>query len=352
MTWRGPTLDSDQRVLAATLDSLAADRAVLLEDAAPVQVSALIAELAGLGVWTLGATEEMGGGGADELTTAVALERMGRSWPAVGWASVQAHAAVDLLGREEACTSLVQAIHAGSANVAVVDAASAHVNLSWSGDHLVGTIDRVDAASKSPHLVVLDGDEEATLVLPAGLSTGPVRTTGLGGSQTCQVSVNASADNFYRLGAPDVVTARIRLALGAAIVAAGIAGAAADEALEYASGRHQFGDALTAIPTVRQSLLSQAARTAVILTAAAAMPSEPVQAAAVLREACDQAIEVAAAALQSHGGYGYLTEYSVERRLRDAVSLRAAVDTQAAARAAGRRLVGHSTPQILRKDPS
>ncbi|MET0885541.1 MAG: acyl-CoA dehydrogenase family protein, partial [Mycetocola sp.] len=50
----------------------------------------------------------------------------------------------------------------------------------------------------------------------------------------------------------------------------------------------------------------------------------PRQSAGVLMHACDAAIDVASAALQVHGGYGYLKEYSPERLLRDAVSLRGA----------------------------
>jgi alkylation response protein AidB-like acyl-CoA dehydrogenase len=44
--------------------------------------------------------------------------------------------------------------------------------------------------------------------------------------------------------------------------------------------------------------------------------------------------------VQSHGGYGYMTEYRVEGLLRDAVSLRAAARATESARAAARALVG------------
>jgi hypothetical protein len=72
-----------------------------------------------------------------------------------------------------------------------------------------------------------------------------------------------------------------------------------------------------------------------------------VQSFAVLREACDRAIEVAAAALQSFGGYGYLAEYPAERYLRDAVSLRAAADPQGMASSTADSLVGVATQQSV-----
>ena len=59
-----------------------------------------------------------------------------------------------------------------------------------------------------------------------------------------------------------------------------------------------------------------------------------------------------AAALQSHGGYGYLTEYPVERMLRDAVSLRAACGVHASAVPTGRLLASLPTDPLLRKDES
>jgi alkylation response protein AidB-like acyl-CoA dehydrogenase len=150
----------------------------------------------------------------------------------------------------------------------------------------------------------------------------------------------------------DLASARVRLRLGAAAVAAGIAGAAADAAAEYAAGRVQFGAPLTALPTVRHSLLAQASAVTTMLAAVVAAPDDPGAAAAVQRAACDGAIDVCAAALQSHGGYGYLVEYGAERRLRDAVSLRAATDVQGAAAAAAGALASPTSAPASRKEAS
>ncbi|NIH80300.1 acyl-CoA dehydrogenase family protein [Amycolatopsis viridis] len=331
MTWRGPLLDEEQRDLASLLDAVAADRAVAPADDAPETVAALVRELAGLGVWTLGTAESAGGAGAGWTTTAVAFERLGRSWPALGWAAVQAHAAVDVLGADPRFADLVGAIHAGEAGVAVVDGDAAHVRLAWQGESLSGAVDRVDAAARSPHLLVLTGADEALLVPPAATKAAPLRRTGLGGALTVALDVAAGAGEVHQLTGVAAAAARHRLLLGAAAVATGIAGAAADDAAGYTAVRHQFGRALHDIPVVRMSLFEQAARTAAALAAVTSAVPDELAALAVARECCDAAIEVAAAAVQAHGGYGYLAEYPVERRLRDAVSLRAAAGTHGTA---------------------
>lgn len=348
--WWGPALDEEQRGLQEMLDAVIAAHGAVLDDD-PVAVANLVTKLAGLGVWTLGTAESAGGGGAGRALTTVALERLGRAWPALGWAAVQAHAAVDVLGSDDRFADLVAHLHSGETGIAVVDAASAHVRVEFSGDTLTGAVDRIDAAAEQPYLLVI-ADDGAMLVSPAALTPSPLRRTGLGGALTRAVDVDAAGDAVVELTAVDVAAARVRLRLGAAAVAAGIAGAAADTAADYATNRHQFGAALTALPTMRQSLLEQTSGAAVALAAVLAAAPDPIPALAVVRRACDDAIDVAAAALQSHGGYGYLAEYDAERLLRDAVSLRAAVDTQGAAVATARTLVGLGAAGLLRKDAS
>lgn len=325
MSGAAVSLTDDQRDLAVMLDALAADRNVVPEDDADM-MGGLVAELASLGIWTLGTSEDSGGGGADRATTAVALHRLGMHWPALGWAAVQAHAAIDVLAGRPA--ELVAGIHAGTEAIAVVDSTSAHVHVQWQGDRLTGTVDRVDAAAEQPHLLILDGDE-AHLVAPSATTVTPLQRTGFGGAFTRAVRIDAGTHDVQRITAPTAGDARLRLRLGAAAVAAGIARAAAESAQQYATNRRQFGDALIAIPTVRQSVLDQRGRAAILQLLVMGGGEDLASARATARKACDEAIDIAAAALQSHGGYGYLAEYPAERRLRDAVSLRAAADAQA-----------------------
>ncbi len=331
-------LTSDQRDLQRMLAALAHDRDVVLSDARPDEVAALAVELADLGVWTLGAPESTGGGGADPATVAVALEQLGRSWPALAWASVQAHAAADVLG-DDPSAELLGPVHRREVGVAVVDVASDAVDLWWDGGRLIGVVARVDAAHVAPHLLVLS-DTDAVLVAPEDLTTSPVRRTGLDGALTRSVTVDAGPRDVRRVDGVDVAAARRRLLLGAAAIALGIGGAAADAARAYARERHQFGGPLTAIATVRASLLEQVAGVAALAPAARGRLDD-LAAGIVARAACEAAISTSAAALQSHGGYGYLAEYPAERHLRDAVSLRAAADVAASAPSHARALAGH-----------
>jgi alkylation response protein AidB-like acyl-CoA dehydrogenase len=309
MTGNAPSPTEDQSHLTAMLDALMSAEEVTLTDERPDEVAALRRQLAELGVWTLGVPEPWGGGGASDLLTATVFTRLGRRWAALAWAGVQAHAAAELLGAHERWAELVGNIHAGNVAVAVVDS---------------GRITRVDAAGERPHVLVLDGETTVRVHSPESLSFQPLRRTGLGGALTRSAH---GAGPGVLLDGTDVAAARVRLRLGAAAVAAGIADAAAEAALAYSAARHQFGDALTALPVVREQLFGSSGAAAVMLrqvlrTADAA----PWQAAAVLDAACESAIEACAKAVQSHGGYGYLTEYPVEQLLRDAVSLRAACD--------------------------
>ncbi|TQL68696.1 alkylation response protein AidB-like acyl-CoA dehydrogenase [Nocardioides albertanoniae] len=336
------------------LDTLAADRESEISDDDPAEVARLRQQLAELGVWTMGVREEHGGGGADVATLGVAWERLGRHWPSLGWASAQAHAALDLIGGEEDAegVELCAGLHAGTATIAVVDAAAAHVDLEQRDRRLIGTVDRVDTTAADPALLVLDGSDRALLIPVSGTTTTAIRRTGLAGAQTRTVIVDVAIDDVLQIDAAPVASARCRLMHGAAAVAAGIAGRATDDAADYAGTRVQFGGPLTAIPTVRGSLFDQAAGASVLDTLAVAATDDVVTATGAARHACAQAIEVATAALQSHGGYGYLTEYPVEHHLRDAISLRAATNVDGAATRAAGVLVGRPSNPTLVKEAS
>jgi len=225
----------------------------------------------------------------------------------------------------------------------VVDSAAMSVRLDRTGTSYVGTIHRVDPASELDSIVLLDGDEAVWLPTETIQRTSPVRRSGLDGARTVAVGIDGvgialgeSADEV-RAGAW----------LGAAAVAAGIAGAAVDQAVGYARGREQFGGPLTDLPVMRATLQRQAALVASSLAAALeADISDVSQAAGVLATACDAALEVGGAALQVHGGYGYLTEYPVEQWVRASLSLRAAADAMQAGIRAGRVLTDRDNQEV------
>jgi hypothetical protein len=329
VTGHAPALNTEQADLAAMLGAVVAGTEKRLCDEQPDNVAAVRRQLAELGVWTLGASPD-DYPAADELA-ALAFACLARSWPALAWASVQAHTAVDVLG----ATTVSPGIQAGEHAVAVVDDVSAAVRLNMQNGHISGRIDRIDPAGDRPHVVVL-GHGAAWLLPPEALSFQGLRRTGLDGALTASAQlIEPIQEADVLISGVDTDAARIRLRLGAAAVAAGIADAAAEAALKYSGEREQFGAPLTALPSVRDALLSASGSASMALRQVLRPRDCSVwQAAAVLDSACEQALDTCARAVQAHGGYGYLTEYHVERMLRDAVSLRASCDVVSIRRAA------------------
>lgn len=105
----------------------------------------------------------------------------------------------------------------------------------------------------------------------------------------------------------------------------GGARAAFDAAASYVASRHAFGGALLDEPTIRFTLadMATALQTSRLMLwhAAAALdadaPDKVEQCAMAKRHVTDSCYAVADQALQLHGGYGYLTEYGIEKIVRD-----------------------------------
>ncbi|WP_458091352.1 acyl-CoA dehydrogenase family protein [Streptomyces malaysiensis] len=220
----------------------------------------------------------------------------------------------------------------------MVDADADHVTLTRDGDTVSGSVDRVNVTLPPEALIVLTSTRSALPFDAEALTAGPVlRRCGRDGACTTPLALSGVVDtSVHELGV-DGTAVRNGVRLGAAAVAAGIASGAVAEAATYAAGRHQFGGPITALPTVRAWLFDQTARAAAVL---AADTLDTFAAAAALICACDAAVDAAATAPQVHGGYGHLKEYPAEHHVRDAVSLRAAVDAAGIAVSEAARLVG------------
>lgn len=335
--WRGLVLDDTQRDIARTLDEFAASRDLNVAPE-PDKIEAIVSELAALGLWTLGSSESAGGGGAELPLVAVVLERLGRHCPALGWASIQASVGADVLASSGQDQDLVSDVLHGRSAVAIADIRHPQVSLMVDGSLMSGDIARVDAAHETPWLIVLLDQDRAALVPPSGVIFDGVRTTGLDASLTR--SVRCEEVDVHILQNVDTDEVNARLDAGLTAVAAGIAGQAIDEAFAYVSDRVQFGNPLTHLATMQSNLLEQSEKVTVSLHNAMNPALDAAAAHASAALALESAVHVAAAALQAHGGYGFLTEYSAEQRLRDAVSLRAASGNQARATGLRRSLVG------------
>ncbi|WP_336359716.1 acyl-CoA dehydrogenase family protein [Haladaptatus sp. ZSTT2] len=107
--------------------------------------------------------------------------------------------------------------------------------------------------------------------------------------------------------------------------AVGVGQSALDEALAYAQEREQFGNPIAEIQTIQHKLADmqtkvQAARLLARDAARRDDVGEDVQMAASMAKyfASENAVQVANQAVQIHGGYGYTTDFPVERMYRDA----------------------------------
>jgi alkylation response protein AidB-like acyl-CoA dehydrogenase len=113
--------------------------------------------------------------------------------------------------------------------------------------------------------------------------------------------------------------------IGIAAQAVGLAQAALDEAREYATEREQFGGPISDIQSVRHKLADMAtdvhaSRQLVREAARQDEAGEDPRVAAAMAKyfASEAAVDVTNEAVQVHGGYGYTTDFDVERFYRDA----------------------------------
>ncbi|HEU5395133.1 MAG TPA: acyl-CoA dehydrogenase family protein [Candidatus Methylomirabilis sp.] len=156
------------------------------------------------------------------------------------------------------------------------------------------------------------------------------RKLGLRASDTAQVSlenVEVPAENLLgREGEAfrDVLAVLDGGRIGLAAMAVGLARGALQESLSYAKQRVQFGKPIAGHQAIQFKLADMATEidAARLLTwqAAAAMDrGERVTKLASMAKvfAAEVGMRAAAAAVQIHGGYGYLADYRVERYFRD-----------------------------------
>lgn len=113
--------------------------------------------------------------------------------------------------------------------------------------------------------------------------------------------------------------------IGIAALAVGLARAALEDSLQYSKNRMQFGQPISSFQAIQFKLadMATAIDAARLLTYRAAFLAD--QGKPFTKEAsmakvysAEAAVRAANQAIQIHGGYGYITEYPVERYFRDA----------------------------------
>ena len=136
-----------------------------------------------------------------------------------------------------------------------------------------------------------------------------------------------------------------RIGIGA--MAVGVAQAAYERALQYATERKQFGRSISKFQAIQFKLADMAmkvelARNMVYKAAWLKDQGRPFSKEASMCKlyASEIAMEVADQAVQIHGGYGYMREYEVERYMRDAKLLEIGEGTSEVQRMVIARLIG------------
>ncbi|AWB25484.1 acyl-CoA dehydrogenase [Methylobacterium currus] len=317
----------------------------------PVDV---LREAAGLGMGGIYISEDHGGSGLTRLDAALIFEALSLGCPTVAaFLSIHNMAAwmIDKFGsaaqRERFLPGLCRMDHVaaycltepGSGS----DAAALRTTARREGDHYIlnGAKQFISGAGAADVYVTMVRTGEAgpkgisTLVVPSsapGLSFGPnERKMGWNAQPTravifeeCRVPVENRLGEEgigFRIAMAGLDGGRINI--GACSL--GGAQAALDKSLAYMAERKAFGKRIDEFQALQFRLADMAteleAARALLYGAAAALdrrdPDATQRSAMAKRFATDTGFRVANEALQLHGGYGYLSEYGVEKIVRD-----------------------------------
>lgn len=316
----------------------------------------LVSELAEMGLMGIIHPEQYGGGGADSVSFALALEEIAR-WDASLALTVASH------------TSLCSAHIALAGNDAqkqkyLTQLATGEVLGGWgltepgsgsdaSGMKTTAVLDGDEWVINGAKIFITQGSVGGIFVIlavtnrekgPKGISTfiiekgtkgfshGPkLHKLGMNSSDTTELyfeDVRVPAGNLLGeegMGFIDTMKILDGGRVGIAAIGCGIIRGSLEESIKYASERKQFGKAICDFQAIRWKIVDmavqyEAARNLVLKAAWFKDQGRPFTTEASMAKlySSEQATKAALEAIQIHGGYGYTKEYHVERFLRDA----------------------------------
>jgi alkylation response protein AidB-like acyl-CoA dehydrogenase len=350
-------LDEDQREIAAMARQFADDRiapgAVEWDEEKRLPVDVL-REAAELGLGAIYCDEQFGGSGMTRLDSALIFEALGTGCPTIAaYISIHNMATwmVDSFGNDEQRAKWIPGLasmetlgaycltEAGAGS----DAAGLSTTAKLDGDHYVlnGAKQFISGAGTAGLYVIMarTGDKG-----PKGITAFVVEdgTEGLSfGKQEHKMGWRAQPTASVNLDDCRVPVAnrlgeegggfRIAMAgldggrLNISACSVGGAQSALEKTVQYVGEREQFGQPIGRFQSVQFAIADMAtelemARTFLWRAAAALDAKDPDKTrlcAMAKRTVTDITIEVADQALQLHGGYGYLSEYGLEKIVRD-----------------------------------
>jgi alkylation response protein AidB-like acyl-CoA dehydrogenase len=332
----------DKRVVPAAQDL----------DLARAHPAALVAGLAELGILGALVDPRYGGLGLDARTAAMIVEELARGSATLA-AIVMAHLtvthAIGRAGTAEQRERLLPPMTRGELLGATAlgrDVRATRAGSDWILDGETPPVDH--AARASVALVEADSPDGPAwlLVEPTmpGVRVGPPEATlGLRGLEPCRIGFDRcrvpAANLLGGAGAraADILPAILAAArLGVAAAGVGLAQAAFEAALRYSQQRTTFGKPIAQHQAIQLALAGMATKITaarlLVYDAAAAGGDDPRLLGAKVY-ASEVAYEVTLDSMRVHGGYGYTSEFPVERYYRDAARLASSPTTNAADRA-------------------
>jgi alkylation response protein AidB-like acyl-CoA dehydrogenase len=308
-------------------------------DADPERLASAVRSLGDLGVLGALVPAELGGLGLDTRTVALLLEELARASGSLG-ALVAGHVAA----------------------TAALDTATAAQRRHWlpglaRGERLATLLDEPVATVADGRARRLGGGVEAAAATGIDLFVAPeaagqlvvlleraqarpgeaVQTLGLRGLGARRLDVDGvRVDDEALVGGEGPARARRVARLGVAATAVGLAQAAFEAALRYSQQRSTFGRPIAEHQAVQLKLadMATAITAARLLTYEAAATPGAVEAGLAKIFASETACAVTLESMRIHGGYGYTTEFPVERYYRDAAHLPATLGGNERERAA------------------
>jgi len=299
----------------------------------------LVEQLAELGIFGALAEPEHGGLGLPLQTVAMIVEEVARGSTTLAiWLTAQLAAtlAVTRSTARETRDRLLPPMTRGEQWTVPVVGASIGARRAGAGWVLTGAAPVVPNASRAKRFLVNaeleDGGARGFLVeagragLTVGLASETIGLRGLGAADVVLVGVRLDAAAALREGGESLLEAVTNV--GAAATAVGLAQAAFEAALRYSQQRSAFGQPICQHQAVQLKLadMATAITAARLLTGRAAErldtdARDDAGAAMARLAAGETAYLVTLEAMRIHGGYGYTSEFPVERYYRDAGAL-------------------------------
>jgi alkylation response protein AidB-like acyl-CoA dehydrogenase len=318
----------------------------------------IVDTMAGLGLFGVTVPEEYGGLDLDPVSFALVFEEISRGWMGVagilGSHSLSCRM-IAVHGTEEQKQRFLPDLATGRRRTGIgltepdagTDLQGIRTRAVRDGEDYVVTGTKTwitNARHADPLPVLVKTDPEASpahrgmsvLLVEAGTPgftvARDIPKLGYKGTESCEVVLDGARVPAANLlggvegqGMQQVLSALEWGRVNIAARSVGIAQRAYDEALEYARGRRAFGRPIADFQAVQLKLATlattlQAARLMAYWSADAVAAGRADAQTGMAKIFCSEvALEAAIDAMKVHGGYGFSTEYEVERLYRDAI---------------------------------